>query len=238
MKQNIRKWTAEALGTFALVFAGTGAIVIDNWTGGTIGHAGIALTFGLVVMAMIYTFGDVSGAHINPAVTLGFVAAGRMPVSEAPGYIFSQLVGAFAASGCLRLLFPNSITLGETLPAGHWSQSFVLEVILTAILMITILGSHVCRPHHRSLNEPGSLTGSGHHRRSLRAPLALSRSDHHRRHPRRAPRQSDPCPQFLIPKIHPPTQVPPAHPSSTRPPKDETQHTRALHRQQLPFSHG
>ena len=139
MHQNIRKWTAEALGTFALVFAGTGAIVIDNWTGGTIGHAGIALTFGLVVMAMIYTFGDVSGAHFNPAVTLGFVAAGRMPISEAPAYIGSQLAGAFAASGCIRLLFPNSITLGETLPAGPVMQSFALEIILTAILMMTIL---------------------------------------------------------------------------------------------------
>lgn len=137
--KNLRKWTAEVLGTFTLVFAGTGAIVIDTWTGGTIGHAGIALTFGLVVMAMIYTFGDISGAHLNPAVTLGFVAAGRMPFSKAPGYIISQLIGAFAASGCLRLLFPNSITLGETLPAGAWQQSFVLEIILTAILMVTIL---------------------------------------------------------------------------------------------------
>ena len=136
---NLRKWTAEALGTFTLVFAGTGAIVIDNWTGGTIGHAGIALTFGLVVMAMIYTFGDISGAHLNPAVTLGFVAAGRMPFSEAPAYIGSQLVGAFAASGCMRLLFPDSKTLGETLPAGAVMQSFGLEIILTAILMLTIL---------------------------------------------------------------------------------------------------
>ncbi len=137
--KNLRKWTAETLGTFTLVFAGTGAIVIDHWTGGTIGHAGIALTFGLVVMAMIYTFGDVSGAHLNPAVTLGFVAAGRMPISQAPAYIASQLIGAFAASGCLRLLFPDSITLGETLPAGHPMQSFILEIILTAILMLTIL---------------------------------------------------------------------------------------------------
>lgn len=139
MKPEWNKWTAEALGTFALVFAGTGAIIIDDWTGGSIGHAGIALTFGMVVLAMIYSFGDVSGAHINPAVTLGFVAAGRFPIARAPGYIAAQLAGAFAASGCLRLLFPNSITLGETLPAGAWQQSFVLELILTAILMVTIL---------------------------------------------------------------------------------------------------
>ncbi|MGB0291750.1 MAG: MIP/aquaporin family protein [Luteolibacter sp.] len=139
MNSNVRKWIAEALGTFTLVFAGTGAIVIDNWTGGSISHTGIALTFGLVVMAMIYTFGDISGAHLNPAVTLGFVAAGRMPINEAPAYIGSQLVGAFAASGCLRILFPDSITLGETLPAGAWQQSFMLEIILTTILMLTIL---------------------------------------------------------------------------------------------------
>ncbi len=135
----LRKWTAEALGTFTLVFAGTGAIVIDSLTNGGIGHAGIALTFGLVVLAMIYTFGDISGAHLNPAVTLGFVAAGRMPFSEAPGYIVSQFAGAFAASGCLRFLFPHSITLGETSPGPYVMQSFGLEIILTAILMMTIL---------------------------------------------------------------------------------------------------
>jgi len=134
-----RKLIAETLGTFTLVFAGTGAIVIDHWTGGAIGHAGIALTFGLVVMAMIYTFGDVSGAHINPAVTIGFACAGRFEWKQVTPYIIAQLVGAFAASGCLRLLFPDSITLGETLPAGHWAQSFLLEIILTAILMLTIL---------------------------------------------------------------------------------------------------
>lgn len=93
----------------------------------------------MVVLAMIYTFGDISGAHINPAVTLGFVAAGRFPISRAPGYIAAQLAGAFAASACMRLLFPNSITLGETLPASSVAQSFGLEVVLTAILMLTIL---------------------------------------------------------------------------------------------------
>ncbi|MDX1679367.1 MAG: aquaporin [Akkermansiaceae bacterium] len=139
MTTQLQRLTAEALGTFALVFAGTGAIVINDWTGGTIGHAGIALTFGMVVLAMIYTFGDVSGAHINPAVTLGFACAGRFGWSRVTPYIIAQLLGAFAASGCMRLLFPNSITLGETLPAGPASQSFVLEVILTAILMLTIL---------------------------------------------------------------------------------------------------
>jgi aquaporin Z len=113
--------------------------VINQTTGGVIGHAGIALVFGLVVLAMIYTFGDVSGAHLNPAVTIGFAVAGRFPLKEIPGYITSQLGGAFAASGLLKILFPASATLGATLPAGTVTQSFILEIILTAILMLVIL---------------------------------------------------------------------------------------------------
>jgi aquaporin Z len=135
----MKRLFAEFLGTFILVFAGTGAIVINQTTGGVIGHAGIALVFGLVVLAMIYTFGDVSGAHLNPAVTIGFAVAGRFPLKEIPGYITSQLGGAFAASGLLKILFPASATLGATLPAGTVTQSFILEIILTAILMLVIL---------------------------------------------------------------------------------------------------
>ena len=136
----MKKWLAEFLGTFALVFAGTGAIVIDAFSGGAISHAGVALTFGLVVLAMIHTFGDVSGAHLNPAVTAAFAAAGRFDWREVPGYLTSQVTGAFAASGLLRLLFPGDHThLGATLPADGWGQSFVMEVVLTAILMLTIL---------------------------------------------------------------------------------------------------
>lgn len=134
------KLLAEALGTFTLVFAGAGAIVIDAHSGGAIGHAGIALTFGLVVLAMIHTFGDVSGAHLNPAVTAAFAAAGRFPWQAAPGYIAAQATGALAASLLLRLLFPADPThLGATLPAGPPWQSFVLEIVLTAVLMLTIL---------------------------------------------------------------------------------------------------
>lgn len=135
----MRKLLAEFLGTFAMVFAGTGAIVIDHVSGGAIGHAGIALTFGLIVLAMIYTFGDVSGSQLNPAVTLGFAVAGRFPWREVPGYIAAQLAGAFAASGMLKFLFPSHATLGATLPSGSVAQSFVLEIILTAILMLVIL---------------------------------------------------------------------------------------------------
>lgn len=135
----MNKALAEFLGTFAVVFAGTGAIVVNHASGGVIGHAGIALVFGLVVLAMVHTFGDISGAHLNPAVTLAFAASGRFPWSEIPGYISAQLAGAFAASGVLRLLFPDSGGLGATLPAGSAGQSFLLELILTALLMLVIL---------------------------------------------------------------------------------------------------
>jgi aquaporin Z len=135
----MNKLLSELLGTFTLVFAGTGAIVINDVSGGVIGHAGIALTFGLVVMAMIYTFGEVSGAHLNPAVTLGFAVAGRFEWKNVPGYVLAQIIGAVAASGLLHWLFPAHEKLGATLPAGSAMQSFVLELILTAILMLAIL---------------------------------------------------------------------------------------------------
>ena len=135
----MKKFCAETFGTFALVFAGTGAIVINAASNGAITHAGVALTFGLIVLAMIYTFGDVSGAHLNPAVTLGFFAAGRMPGREVLPYFVAQMAGAFLASAVLRGLFPEHPTLGATLPAGLASQSFILEFILTALLMLVIL---------------------------------------------------------------------------------------------------
>ena len=135
-----KKLTAECLGTFALVFAGTGAIIIDESTGGGVSHVGIALTFGLIVLAMIYTLGDISGAHINPAVTIGFWFSGRFAGHDVLPYVASQCAGAFAASGILRFLFPQNRLLGTTLPAGPPLQSFVLEFLLTAILMFVILG--------------------------------------------------------------------------------------------------
>ncbi len=135
----MKRLFAESLGTFALVFAGTGAIVIDHASNGAITHAGVALTFGLIVLAMIYALGDVSGAHLNPAVTTAFAAAGRFSWHAVPGYIAAQLVGAFAASALLRGLFPANATLGSTLPAGAASQSFILETVLTFLLMLVIL---------------------------------------------------------------------------------------------------
>jgi len=133
------RYAAEAIGTFALVFAGTGAIVIDSVSGGAVTHVGVAITFGLVVMAMIYAVGDVSGAHLNPAVTLGFWIARRFSSREVMPYIASQLLGAFAASALLRLLFENRAALGSTIPAGSDVQSLGLEAVLTAGLMFVIL---------------------------------------------------------------------------------------------------
>lgn len=130
---------AESLGTFCLVFAGTGAIVVNQTTDGTVTHVGIALTFGLIVMAMIYALGDVSGAHLNPAVTVGFALARRFPVRELPRYVLAQVVGAFVASALLRVLFPANETLGATIPAGTVWQSLILEVVLTFMLMLVIL---------------------------------------------------------------------------------------------------
>ena len=135
----MKKFFAESLGTFTLVFAGTGAIIANEVSRNAITHVGVALTFGLVVLAMIYTLGDISGAHLNPAVTLAFCTAGRMPWSAAPAYLLSQFTGALAASVLLRFLFPQNELLGATLPGGSPAQSFVLEVVLTAILMFVIL---------------------------------------------------------------------------------------------------
>jgi aquaporin Z len=135
----MKKYFAEILGTFALVFAGTGAIVINDASNGAVTHVGIALTFGLIVLAMIYTVGDISGAHLNPAVTIGFWAARRLTGREVLPYITSQITGAILASGLLRFLFPENRLLGATLPAGSEMQSFVLEIVLTFFLMLTIL---------------------------------------------------------------------------------------------------
>jgi aquaporin NIP len=135
----LRKSVAEILGTFALVFCGTGAIVIDGVTHGAVSHVGVAISFGLIVMTMIYALGDISGAHLNPAVSVAFAFAGRLPVRMLGVYIASQIAGAICASLLLRLLFPTDQLLGATIPAGSSSQSFGLELILTFILMLVII---------------------------------------------------------------------------------------------------
>lgn len=135
-----QKSAAEFIGTFALVFAGTGAIIIDEVSGGAVTHVGVALTFGLIILAMIYTLGDISGAHLNPAVTIGFYFSHKLRGREVLSYIGSQSAGALAASGVMRVLFPQNPLLGITQPAGPEFQSFVLEFLLTALLMFVILG--------------------------------------------------------------------------------------------------
>lgn len=144
---------AEGVGTFILVFAGTGAIVVNGLTGGSLTHLGVSFVFGAVVAALIYTLGHVSGAHFNPAVTLGFCSTGSFSRSKVICYILcyisAQCLGAIAASTILRLTFGNINNLGATLPLnGNWSQSFILETILTFILMFVILGSGLDRRAH------------------------------------------------------------------------------------------
>ena len=135
----MRKLAAELLGTFALVFTGTGAVVVNNVRDGVVTHVGVALVFGLIVLALIYAIGDASGCHINPAVTIGFWAAGRFEVRLVVPYIVSQCAGAILASFALRLMFPTDAKLGATLPAGSALQSFVLEVIMTWLLMFVVM---------------------------------------------------------------------------------------------------
>ncbi|WP_127584920.1 aquaporin [Paenibacillus koleovorans] len=137
-----KKLIAEFIGTYFLVFAGPGAIVVDEITK-TITHVGVAITFGLLVMALIYTFGHISGAHFNPAVTIGFWVRGELSIRDSLGYIVIQLIAAIAASYTLLFLFGNVAHLGSTLPHASESQSFVLEFILTFVLMTVILGSAV-----------------------------------------------------------------------------------------------
>jgi len=135
----MKRYIAELIGTFALVFCGTGAIIINEFTNGAVTHPGVAVTFGLIVMGMIYAFGDISGAHINPAVTIAFAYAKKFPWKEVPAYIIAQLIGALLASGILLFLFPENELLGATLPQLSALKVFIFEVILSFFLMVVII---------------------------------------------------------------------------------------------------
>lgn len=134
-----RRAAAEFIGTFGLVFAGTGAIVIDTIYDGAISHVGVGIVFGLVVAAMIYAIGHISGAHINPAVTLGFALVRHFPWRHVPLYWMAQLAGAVTASLFLRAMFGLATDLGATVPAGSALQSLCLEIVLSFFLMFVIM---------------------------------------------------------------------------------------------------
>ena len=135
----MKNYIIELIGTFFLVFVGCGAMVINTEMGGVISHVGVAMSWGLIVMVLIYTVGDISGAHLNPAVTIGFLVAKRFNIKEVIPYILAQLLGALIAAYSLKVLFPLNDTLGASLPSGSWQQSFIFETILTFLLMFVIL---------------------------------------------------------------------------------------------------
>ena len=135
----MKNYIYEFIGTFAMIFCGTGAMTINEITGGDVTHVGIGITWGLIVMAMIYAFGEISGAHFNPAVSIAFAYAKKFSWKEVPKYIFFQVAGAFAASLLLMWLFPKSELLGATIPSVDVWRAFVLELILTFFLMVVII---------------------------------------------------------------------------------------------------
>lgn len=134
----ISRCLSEFVGTFALVFAGAGAIVVDTAFGGVLGHLGICIVFGLIVMAMVYSLGNVSGAHINPAVTLAFAVAGRFEWNMVLPYVAFQLSGAAVAAALLRFLFPDADDLGGTYLAVPLAQGVVWEIVISFLLMFVI----------------------------------------------------------------------------------------------------
>jgi aquaporin NIP len=133
-----RSLCAEAIGTFALVFAGAGAIVVDAKTH-ALGHVGVAIVFGLVIMAMIYAVGHVSGAHFNPSVSFAFALTRHFPWRRAGAYWLAQVAGAVAAAALLRASLGDHAHVGATLPSGSQGQAFVWELILTFFLMFVIM---------------------------------------------------------------------------------------------------
>ncbi len=135
----MRTYISEVIGTFSLVFCGTGAMTINEITGGDVTHVGIAITWGLIVMAMIYAFGEISGAHFNPAVTIAFAYAKKFEWKEVPKYILAQCIGAILASSILVYLFPESEYLGGTIPIIEDLKAFILELLLTYFLMVVII---------------------------------------------------------------------------------------------------
>ena len=138
-RSDVRRWCAEAVGTFFLVLIGPGAAMVDASTHGAIGHAGVALSFAFVIVAMIYALGHLSGAHLNPAVTIGFWSSGRFPSSEVAPYVLSQCVGAVVASGALFAILGNVGSMGATVPQISVARAFGMEWLLSFVLMFVIM---------------------------------------------------------------------------------------------------
>jgi MIP family channel proteins len=149
LKSSQRATLAEAIGTFIMVFTGTGAVMVNQISQGAVTHLGISLVFGAIVAAMIYSFGYISGAHFNPAVTLAFYTSGVLPKNRVLPYILAQCLGAIAASGLLRVSLGPIGNLGGTLPLqNNWLQAFILETVLSFILMMVIFGVGLDRRAH------------------------------------------------------------------------------------------
>ncbi len=136
---NSKNYISEALGTFTLVFCGTAAMAVNEITQGAVTHVGVGITWGFIVIAMIYAFGEISGAHFNPAVTIAFAYAKKFPWKEVPKYILFQFIGAMVASLLVWYLFPESKTLGGTQTILPPFKAFVLEYLLTFFLMLVII---------------------------------------------------------------------------------------------------
>ncbi len=140
MNENLLKCSiAEAVGTFILVFIGCGAILVNESSGGALGHAGIAMTFGLTVMTVIFAIGHVSGAHINPAVTIALVMIKRISLRKMVWYCMAQVAGAVLAAIALKYTVATGTSLGVTMPAGGLSQAFLMETLMTAFLVFMVV---------------------------------------------------------------------------------------------------
>lgn len=151
MKNDAREVLAEFIGTFTLIFMGTGAVIVNQVSQGAVTHLGISGVFGAVVAALIYALGHISGAHLNPAVTLALWQGGFFRRHRVFPYILAQILGAIVASSLLLIIFGPVAKLGATLPLNdNWQQSFVLEIILTFILMLVIFGAAVDPRSHQS----------------------------------------------------------------------------------------
>ena len=130
---------AEALGTFMLVFIGPGATAVNRWSDGAVTQVGVALAFGLVILAAVYALGRHSGAHLNPAVTLGLWVGGRFPARRVPGYVGAQIGGAVIAAGLLRWILGDAAAAAATAPSLAWGPALLVEVVLTVFLMLVVL---------------------------------------------------------------------------------------------------